>query len=1009
MKKIYFPLIFTMLMVSIILTYLFFDQKKSDPPQAINGVIDLRQYDFSQDKPVALNGEWQFISGKLADSNDFDLQQSHLVQVPSLWTSYNLDGEKVPKYTSGTYRLKIQVDNPEMILGIKTSNIRMSNAIYMNGKLIGQSGSPAEDSSYVQHNTPYVSYFVPGKKEIELLVHVANFDYASGGGILGSIFIGDQVSIGELRESSLAYDWVTIAAFLTMFIYFLGTFLQSRIGVEQLYFSLFCLANVLYALSHGEKVLLAILPAIPYELFERIQAISSILIGIFVLLYFYYALRKFAHKKIVKTLCITGIVLNASALLPVHINSNLQIVNSLYIFIVLIYIIYIQIRAIYKRSIGATYLIISSFTIFVYFVVATLNVMMNFEINNLPPLFPFICLTMLSLFISHRFTDSFLKKRELSNALLRIDKLKDEFLAKTSHEFRTPLHGIIAISQSMLDKDKYSLTTDQKEKMNLIVGIAERLSHLVNDILDFSKLKEKKFLKLDVAPVDLYSVTHVIVDIFMFMKSKDVTIVNNIHRGQLVLADEEKLRQILYNLIENAVKYTDLGKVEINCHEKEKHIVIEVSDTGCGIAPENIKTLFDPFQQFENSMGGTGLGLSITKELVHIQGGDIAVTSEVGKGTTFFITLPKAVQLDEKNKSGEKLLYAKQYPFQLVLPHIVENTGRKKILIADDDHINLKVLIDTLSMEEYFIIAVDRGKAVLEQINKHPDVDLVILDIMMPEVSGYEVCQQLRKSYPLSELPVLMLTAAIHPEDMVAAFQSGANDFLHKPLDSSELKTRIRNLLLMKESAETATKMEVAFLQAQIKPHFVYNVLNSILSLSYLDLDKARTMITDFANFLRGSFSFENTSRLVPLEKELSLVQSYVNIHRTRFPEQLEWEIQMENPIHCLIPPLLLQPLVENAILHGLKAKKEGGKVALVIIEESGMLVCRVVDNGQGIPKEMLNGFKKGLIKQGVGLHNISKRLKYYEEAFIHFESEENSGTIVEIRFPLIRYTDNLD
>ncbi|WP_144512744.1 ATP-binding protein [Bacillus sp. FJAT-22090] len=966
---------------------------KNVSPKAIDGVLDLRNYDFNGNEPVEMNGKWEFVPNKLVDSSTFDRQPSYLVPVPSLWTHYEWDGEQVPKYTSGTYRLRILLSDSPEVLGIKTTNIRMSNAVYIDGKLLGKSGNPAEDSSYTPHNTPFVSYFSPNGNEIELIVQVANFDYASGGGILGSILIGDQDSIGKLRESSLAYDWITIAAFSTMFVYFLGSYLHARIGPEQLFFSLFCFVNVLYAVSHGEKVLMGLLPSISYAVFERIQSLSSIWIGLFMLCFFAISLKPFAHKRIVKFLYLLSILLTISALLPVKINSSLQIYYSLYIFIILVYIIYLQSIAISKKAVGASYLIFSSFTIFIYFTIGTLNVSANYALNSLPPLFPFICLTMLSLYISHRFMDSFLKKEELSKALLRVDKLKDGFLAKTSHEFRTPLHGIIAISQSMLENRKSSLTVDEEEKMGLIVGTAQRLSNLVNDILDFSKLKEGD-LRVRITSVDLFAITHVVVETFAYMIDKDVEVVNHIQRGQFVLADEERLRQILYNLIDNAVKYTVRGKVEIKCFEHGGNLVIEVSDTGIGIAPENLKTVFEPFRQYSNSIGGTGLGLSVTRELVQIQGGTITVESVVHKGTTFTVSLPKAMKFNEST----------QQPFTLPLPYMIENKDRKKIIIADDDHVNLKVLIDTLMTENYFIIAVDSGKAVLEQVKKHPDVDLVILDIMMPGLSGYEVCQQLRRSYLPSELPVLMLTAAVRPEDMIAAFRSGANDFLHKPLDTSELKTRIRNLLLMKESSENAVKMEVAFLQAQIKPHFIFNVLNSILSLSYIDLDKARVMITDFANFMRGSFSFENTHSLVPLEKELSLIQSYVNIQRTRFPKRLVWEIQMEEPFHCLIPPLLLQPIVENAIVHGLKTKEGQGTVKLNVRRENEMIVFQIKDNGAGISEQRLKEIwnKEKNNGQGVGLQNIEKRLKYYEDASIHINSEENRGTIVEVIFPFI-------
>ncbi|WP_342535264.1 ATP-binding protein [Lysinibacillus sp. FSL K6-1151] len=977
--------------------------ERTDAPKAVAGVIDLKQYDLHHNT-VSLDGEWDFVPDKLLNYSDFDNHHSYLVEVPSQWSKYTLNKENFTTFGSGTYRLKILINNPDDILGIKTGNIRMSNAIYIDEKRIGQSGVPAEESIYVQKNVPYVAYFQPNKNELELLIHVANFDYASGGGIIGSIFIGDQESIGKLRESSLFYDLITIAAFFTMFIYFAGSYLYARLDIEQLYFSLFCFMVGLYSVSHGEKILMSLLP-VTYEFLIRIQIISSIGTGIFMLLYFYYALQQFAYEKIVKILCIIGVLLLATVMLPISISSYLQFVYSIYIFMNIFYILYIQIIAIFKRSVGAIYLSLSSMAILIYMVVATLNLNINLEIYSLPPLLPFICLTMLSLYISHRFTDSYLEKGRITSALMRVDKLKDEFLAKTSHEFRTPLHGVIAISQSMLEpQESTTLTMEQKEKISLIFNITEKLSHLVNDILDFSKIKEGE-LKLRLTNVDLYSVTHVIVEILSYIGNKDVKIYNYIERGKFLLADEDRLRQILYNLIENAVKYTKQGKVEISCYEEHRFLVIEVSDTGRGIAPEHLESIFEPFRQLEDASRGAGLGLNVTKELVQLHGGEITVHSVVGQGTTFYVKLPiEAIKKEQQDKEHRnKIILTKEYS-QVTFPHFAGNKVGKKILIADDDHINLKVLIDILEKENYSIIAVDDSQQVFEQLTLHPAIDLLILDIMMPKLSGYEVCQQIRKSYSSAELPILMLTAAIRPEDLIAAFQSGANDFLHKPLDTAELKTRVRNLILLKESAETAIKMETAFLQAQIKPHFIYNVLNSILSLSYLDLDKARTMITDFAAFLRSSFSFENTNSLIALDQELQLIQAYVNIHRMRYPEQLDWEIQMEEPFNILIPPLLLQPLVENALFHGLKNKRNNGRVTMKIAKEQQMINIQIRDNGIGMTQEMLDKIlsEEPSVHQSVGIRNIAKRIKKYENATFRIDSVVDEGTTVQINFPLI-------
>lgn len=992
-------LIFLLLLGAFIINTCDEDRSKS-VPTAVKGMLDLRDYDF-QRGAIELNGEWEFIPDQLVDSTHFEIEESHIVQVPSLWAKYEINGQNVSRFTMGTYRLKILVNEAEEVLGIKTSNIRMSNTIFINGEIVGSSGKPAEEREYIQHNIPYTAYFSHDNQEIEILVQVANFDYASGGGIVGAIYLGDQESIAEVQESSLLYDWVTITAFLTMFIYFFGSYIHFKKDIEMLYFSLFCFSAAVYYASHGEKVMLSIMPSMDYEAFERIQMLSSITFGIFLLLYFYYSFKLISNKRMIQILCGIGIFLSLTSVLPVRLNSELQMIYSSYLLVVILFTIYIQLKAIRQRAVGAIYLVLTSIAVFIFFIVATLNVIGNYQLNLLPPILPFFILAMLSLFISNRFSDSFLKKEELSNALIRVDQLKDEFLAKTSHEFRTPLHGITAISQSILDKDETMMSIQEREKISLIMGIAQRLSHLVNDILDHSKLKQGE-LKLFITSVDLYALIHVTTEIFEYMIEKDVKILNRIPRGQLVLADEERLRQILYNLIDNAVKYTEVGTILIESTTLEGKVVINVSDTGIGIPAEDFDSLFDPFQQFENSVGGTGLGLSVTKQLVELQGGEISVRSKVGEGTTFSITLPSGEPSERQGNIHSRFYIPKKEPLPFSLPFRL-NKGDKKILIADDDHVNLKVLIDTLEMEPYSIIAVDNGLSVLEEVKNNPDVGLILMDIMMPGMSGYEVTQRLRETYNLSELPVLMLTAAINPEDMIAAFQSGANDFLHKPFVSSELKTRVRNLLLMKESAETITKMEVAFLQAQIKPHFIYNVLNTILSLSYTDLDKSRSMITDFATFLRGSFAFENTDGLVTLDKELTLVQSYVNIQQVRFPHQLQWELDVEENLHCLIPPILLQPLVENAINHGIRSYSDDGKVRLSVRKEEKQVHFIISDNGKGISRERLKQIRDNDRSiSGVGLQNIAKRLRHFERAGITIESVEHIGTSVEITFPLI-------
>ncbi|MEC1716358.1 hybrid sensor histidine kinase/response regulator [Schinkia azotoformans] len=988
---------------------------KSTENLAKHGILNLQEYDFAQNGPVRLDGEWEFVPGKLVDSNYFSERgASAYVQVPSLWTKYRIDNQSVPKFTNATYRLLVKLPADENLLGIKTSNIRMSNALYVNGEKIGGSGMPGESQSYRPSNTPYLSFFENTKGNIEIIVHVTNYHYAYGGGIISSLYLGDEQNILELRQNALMYDWVTIAAFFMVGIYFLGFYLHFRRDKSLLYFSLFCFSVVLYSLTHGEKVLHSLFPMIPYGIFVILQC-SSNLISLFLLAYFHTILRSHSNKKFAQVLAIIGMICSLSAFLPVQINSQFQSLYSLYFLAVILYVLYVQIKAIFAKTTGALYLFIGSVTLIMYFIVGTLNVMGNTALDILPPILPFAYLLMLSLFMAHRFADTYRKNEELSEQLLQVDKFKDEFLAKTSHEFKTPLHGMIAILQSILSPTNSSLTTQQQEKINFAIDKAKRLSSLVNDVLDLTKLKRKE-LNLEIKPIDLYSTIFVVMEVFSYMLQKDIKIINSISRDiSFVRADENRLRQILYNLIDNAIKYTDQGTIELTAQESDGKIIISIRDTGRGIASADINKVFHAFERVGDSnteYQSVGLGLSITKQLVELQGGQIWARSTIGEGSTFSFSLPAVERNSEAVSSTEEGHYrVLEGMQQFIVPYIIGDPKGKKIMIVDDNHSNLRVLIEALNSENYFIIAVDNGKDVFTQLEQHPDMDLILLDIMMPGLNGFEVCKKIREKYSLTELPVLMLTAAILAEDMVAGFQAGANDFLHKPIELSELKTRMKNLILMKDTALAATAIEMAYLQAQIKPHFIYNVLNSILSLSYLDIEKTRALITNFAIFLRGSFVFTNTNKLIPIHNEISLVKSYVEIEKARFPEKFDFVIDRDIDFDCLIPPLLIQPLVENAIRHGIGGRRNGGQISLYIRNNKDTVTIKVTDNGRGISQEKINQIltQKQHENSGVGLLNIVNRIKKYSGATFSIESEEHKGTTVMVIIPYMTATEKED
>lgn len=277
------------------------------------------------------------------------------------------------------------------------------------------------------------------------------------------------------------------------------------------------------------------------------------------------------------------------------------------------------------------------------------------------------------------------------------------------------------------------------------------------------------------------------------------------------------------------------------------------------------------------------------------------------------------------------------------------------ILAVDDDPVNLQVIVNVLAHEPFCILLAKDGEEALRILEQESSIDLVILDVMMPRLSGYEVARRIRERYALSELPILLVTVKNEPEDMLNGYSAGANDFLTKPFYTHELRARVRTLLALKNSVDEVIRTELDFLRAQIKPHFLYNALNTIVGICPRDPKKASYLLTELSHFLRGSFDFQSKAKFVPLSTEIELVQSYTAIEKARFEERLQVDLDSDDTTDCMIPPLSIQPLVENAIRHGIMNKLNGGTVRVRVRRDEGWIHIAVEDNGVGIPNEKLS------------------------------------------------------
>ncbi|WP_159739330.1 response regulator [Vibrio atypicus] len=403
------------------------------------------------------------------------------------------------------------------------------------------------------------------------------------------------------------------------------------------------------------------------------------------------------------------------------------------------------------------------------------------------------------------------------------NKLKDEFLATTSHELRTPLHGMVGIAEALISGANGPITADHKYQLDIIISSGQRLATLVDDLLDYHKMRYGN-LDIETSAVDLSGATHLVLELSShLLGNKPLRIINQVPNEPIwVSADPQRLEQVLYNLIGNAIKYTSEGKIVISATVVDNNIRVQVVDTGQGIPADQLDHIFEPLIQAGNDSSryrqGAGLGLSISRQLIELMKGSLYVSSQPMVGTTFSFTLPIATeeQIEQASQYESSHFRAPEIgDIELAeTGNLPENPEGPLLLVVDDEPVNLRVLDSFLRLEGYRVRTAKDGLEAIENIEKEKP-ELVLLDIMMPGMSGYQVCETLRKEYDHAQLPVIMLTALNQADDRIRGFNAGANDYLSKPFNKQELAARIMAHLTASKAEQR--RIENQQLQLELK------------------------------------------------------------------------------------------------------------------------------------------------------------------------------------------------
>lgn len=385
-----------------------------------------------------------------------------------------------------------------------------------------------------------------------------------------------------------------------------------------------------------------------------------------------------------------------------------------------------------------------------------------------------------------------------------LDMMKIRFFTNVSHEFRTPLALIMAPVEKMM---KGTQDTDQKKHLHLVYRNAKRLLNLVNQLLDFRKLETEE-ISLNPATEDIVKFTRSTVCSFTDLAEKKHIhfSFNSTAESLVTIFDHVKLERILFNLLSNAFKFTPgNGSITVSLSHNGEQVIIQVKDTGIGIPAEKQEKIFERFFQYtanvpeQVSNQGSGIGLSITREFVRLHGGSITVSSEPGKGSCFTVSLPLAPATVTPERQ----------------PHInghsvngKEQNGKKFTILLTEDNEDFRFYLKD-NLRAYFnIIEAGNGKEGWQKaLGQHPD--LVVSDIMMPEMNGIELCRKIRTDERTTRIPVILLTARSAEEVQMEGYITGASDFITKPFNFEILLSRINNLLLQQENMKRTFRKQL--------------------------------------------------------------------------------------------------------------------------------------------------------------------------------------------------------